>query len=65
MIKGSPAKAPETPKPISGITTPDKYTVVFKLKEVQGAFTDALVMPITAPVPKDYAAKYDNKTTSD
>ncbi len=65
VIKGSPAKPPKTPKPISGITTPDKYTVVFKLKEVQGAFTDALVMPITAPVPKDYAAKYDNKTTSD
>lgn len=65
VIAGSPAKPPKTPKPISGITTPSKYTIVFKLKEQSGAFVDALVMPITAPVPKDYAAKYDNKTATD
>jgi peptide/nickel transport system substrate-binding protein len=65
VIAGAPAAPPKTPKPISGITTPSKYTIVFKLKERLGAFVDALVMPITAPVPKDYAAKYDNKTTSD
>jgi peptide/nickel transport system substrate-binding protein len=65
VITGSPAKPPKTPKAISGIRTPSKYTVVFKLKERSGAFVDALVMPITAPVPKEYAAKYDNKTTSD
>lgn len=65
VIAGSPAKPPKTPKTISGIQTPRRYTIVFKLKERNGAFVDALVMPITAPVPKDYAAKYDNKTTSD
>ena len=65
VIAGSPAKPPKTPKPISGIKTPDKYTIVFKLKEPIGAFVDALVMPITAPVPKDYAAKYDSKTSTD
>ena len=65
VIAGSPAKPPKTPKPISGISTPSKYTIQFRLKEVSGAFVDALVMPITAPVPKDYAAKYDNKTTTD
>lgn len=65
VLAGAPAKPPKTPKPISGITTPDKYTIVFKLKEASGSFVDALVMPITAPVPKEYAAKYDNKTTSD
>ena len=65
VIAGSPATPPKTPKPISGIKTPDKYTIVFKLKEPSGAFVDALVMPITAPVPKEYAAKYDDKTTTE
>ena len=65
VIAGAPAKPPKTPKQISGITTPSRYTIQFRLKEAIGAFVDALVMPITAPVPKDYAAKYDNKTTSD
>jgi peptide/nickel transport system substrate-binding protein len=65
VIAGSPTTPPKTPKPISGIKTPDKYTIVFNLKEPNGAFVDALVMPITAPVPKEYAAKYDNKTSTD
>ena len=65
VLAGSPAKPPKTPKPISGITTPDKYTIVFKLKRPNGAFVDALVMPMTSPVPKEYAAKYDSKTSTD
>jgi peptide/nickel transport system substrate-binding protein len=64
-IVGSPAKPPKTPKPISGIQTPDKYTIVFKLKQPGTTVASALVMTNTAPVPKEYAAKYDNKTTSD
>ena len=31
-LVGAPAKPPKTPKPVSGIKTPNKYTLVFKLK---------------------------------
>ncbi|MFN8224546.1 MAG: ABC transporter substrate-binding protein [Gaiellales bacterium] len=65
VIAGTPSNLPKTPKPVSGIKTPDKYTLVFKLKHKTGVFVGALVMPLTAPVPKEYAAKFDNKTTSD
>jgi peptide/nickel transport system substrate-binding protein len=64
-IVGSPASPPKTPKPISGIRTPDKYTIVFRLKKPGTTVASALVMTNTAPVPKEYAAKYDSKTTSD
>jgi peptide/nickel transport system substrate-binding protein len=64
-IVGVPAGTPKTPKPISGIQTPDKYTLVLKLKRASTTVVGALVMTNTAPVPKEYAAKFDNKTTSD
>jgi peptide/nickel transport system substrate-binding protein len=64
-LVGYPAKPPKTPKPVSGIQTPDKYTIVFKLKQPGTTLAGALVMTNTAPVPKEYAAKYDSKTTSD
>ena len=64
-LVGYPAKPPKTPKPVSGIKTPNKYTIVFKLKQPGTTLASALVMTNTAPVPKEYAAKYDNKTTSD
>jgi peptide/nickel transport system substrate-binding protein len=64
-LVGYPAKPPKTPKPVAGITTPDKYTIVFRLKQPGTVLASALVMTNTAPVPKQYAAKYDNKTTSD
>jgi peptide/nickel transport system substrate-binding protein len=52
-------------KPISGIETPDDYTIVFKLKEAQAPLvSQALVMPITTPVPEEYAAKFDKTTPS-
>ena len=52
-------------KPISGIETPDDYTLVFKLKEPQAPLvSQALVMPITTPVPEEYAAKFDKSTPS-
>jgi peptide/nickel transport system substrate-binding protein len=65
-IVGTPAE-PNTGdiKPISGITTPDDFTIVFKLKEPTAPLvSQALVMPITAPVPEEYAAKYDKSTPS-
>ncbi len=52
--------------PISGITTPNKYTIVFKLTEPKGQLVaDALQLPDTAPVPQEYAAKYDAHKPSD
>jgi peptide/nickel transport system substrate-binding protein len=46
--------------PISGIETPDKTTVVFHLTSNFGpTFAQALTLPGSAPVPKDYAAKFD------
>jgi peptide/nickel transport system substrate-binding protein len=52
-------------KSISGITTPDDQTVVFKLSRPEAVVVSAaLVMPITIPVPEDYAKKYDAKNPS-
>jgi peptide/nickel transport system substrate-binding protein len=52
-------------KPISGIETPDDTTIVFKLKTPQAPLvSQALVMPITTPVPEEYASKWDKSTPS-
>jgi len=64
-LEGAPASAPATPQPISGIQTPDKYTIVFKLTEPSGIFQGALALPLTAPVPEEYAKKFDDKKLSD
>jgi len=64
-IVGAPKEPTKGVKPISGITTPDDQTIVFKLSQPVGvSFAAALVMPITAPVPKDYAQKFDAKSPS-
>jgi peptide/nickel transport system substrate-binding protein len=55
---------------IPGITTPDDNTVVFKLKPkaggkcTGGVLAGALVLPLSAPVPKEYAAKFDKQNPS-
>jgi peptide/nickel transport system substrate-binding protein len=60
-LVGAPKK-PGPYKPISGIETPDDQTIVFKLSKGTGrTLAGALVMPISAPVPKEYARKYDAK----
>jgi peptide/nickel transport system substrate-binding protein len=52
-------------KDISGIQTPDDHTVVFKLTRPRGAIVaGCLSMPASAPVPKDYAAKFDKQQPS-
>jgi peptide/nickel transport system substrate-binding protein len=63
-IVGTPEKPNSgDPKDISGIETPDDYTLVFKLKDASAAtISQALVMPITTPVPKEYASKFDTST---
>jgi peptide/nickel transport system substrate-binding protein len=64
-IVGIPAKPTPGVKPISGITTPDDQTIVFKLSKATGAFfAEALVLPASAPVPEEYAAKFDKQNPS-
>ncbi|MEJ7783262.1 MAG: ABC transporter substrate-binding protein [Solirubrobacteraceae bacterium] len=64
-IVGTPEEPTKGVKPISGITTPDEQTVVFKLKDPVGvSFAAALVMPITAPIPRDFAKEFDAKNPS-
>ena len=63
-LKGAPEK-PGPYKEIPGIETPDKYTIVFNLTKGTGApLVGALSMPISVPVPKEFAQKYDKKSPS-
>ncbi|WCB97007.1 Oligopeptide-binding protein OppA [Baekduia alba] len=65
VIDGAPSKPTTGVKPISGIETPDDQTIVFHLKDPTAvSFVAALVMPITVPVPKEYASKFDAKNPS-
>jgi peptide/nickel transport system substrate-binding protein len=59
-LKGS------TGGPIPGIKTPDKYTIALHLTEPKAAIAvAALVLPVSAPVPEEYAKKYDAKKPSE
>src|SRR5919197_3749076 len=50
---------------IKGITTPDDQTIEFHLtKGTGGVVAGALVLPLSAPVPEEYAAKFDKKNPS-
>jgi peptide/nickel transport system substrate-binding protein len=56
---------------IAGIETPDDYTIVFNLAPAEGedrctggVLAGALVMPLTAPVPKEYAEEFDAEKSS-
>ncbi len=64
-VVGAPTKPTKTAPNVSGIQTPDKLTLRFQLKKPSGVFVSALSLPITAPVPADYAKKFDAKTQSD
>ena len=65
VIEGVPSKLTDGPQDISGITTPDDQTIVFKLKSAQGvSVASSLVMPITMPVPQEYAKPFDAKSPS-
>ena len=64
-IAGTPAE-PNTGdyKPIDGITCAGNK-LTFKLKSASAPLvSQALVLPITTPVPKEYAQKFDQKTPS-
>jgi peptide/nickel transport system substrate-binding protein len=62
-IEGEPTDT--TGAPIKGIETPNKHEIVFHLTEPKGQIVaDALVLPLTAPVPKEYAEKFDKNKPS-
>jgi peptide/nickel transport system substrate-binding protein len=65
-IEGTPSAPTSKVKDISGIQTPDDNTLVLHLKQPVGilANANALGLPCTIPVPKSYAAKFDNKSQS-
>jgi peptide/nickel transport system substrate-binding protein len=66
VLKGAPKTLAKTPAQVSipGIETPDKTTLVFHLSEPSGAFVGALVMPLTMPVPEEYAKPFDAGASS-
>ena len=64
IVEGAPEPGRKKPTDIKGIETPDERTIVFRLSESSGAFVKALSLPITAPVPEDYAKRYDAETPS-
>jgi peptide/nickel transport system substrate-binding protein len=64
-LEGVPSTPTKGVKSISGVTTPDDQTIVLKLSRPEAvSVAAALVMPITMPVPEDYAAKFDAKNPS-
>jgi peptide/nickel transport system substrate-binding protein len=63
-IKGA-TKEPGEYKELEGIETPDDHTIVFNLTKGTGAaLAGALAMPISVPVPKEFAEKYDKENPS-
>ena len=64
-IEGAPEKPTKGVKDIPGIETPDDQTLVFKLSRAEApGVAAALVMPITMPVPEEYAKEFDAKSPS-
>ena len=65
-ITGAPDAPSKGVKDIPGITATDDTTIELKLDRPVGeSVAQALVMPITVPVPRDYAEKYDQKSPSE
>jgi peptide/nickel transport system substrate-binding protein len=59
-LVGVPAKPTDGVRPLRGIDTPDDQTIVFHLKTPSAnAFIGTLALPITAPVPEEYARPFD------
>jgi peptide/nickel transport system substrate-binding protein len=60
-VKKDPTVAPN----ISGIQTPDNQTIVFKFTQPSSAVAiQTLSLPVSAPVPEEYAKKFDAQTPS-
>ena len=66
-LEGAPAKPVpiDDLEPFAGIETPNDYTLVLKLdKPVAQRVAAALVLPITVPVPREYAQRFDRREPS-
>jgi peptide/nickel transport system substrate-binding protein len=61
VIKGWDAVANKKAKTISGITTPDKYTIVFHLTSKTGDFNRRMSMPATAPIAQEVGKCFEGK----
>jgi peptide/nickel transport system substrate-binding protein len=65
VLEGAPEPGrPSTPD-IAGIRAPDETTIEFRLSRPSGTFLRALTLPVTAPVPPEYAKPHDSRTPSD
>ncbi len=65
IVGADQAKKKADGSPISGITTPDDQTLVIKLTRPNPATViGAMSLPLSAPVPKEYAEKFDKKNPS-
>jgi peptide/nickel transport system substrate-binding protein len=63
LVGAAPGLKPGTD--IKGIRTPDERTIVFKLSRGSGGvLAGALALPLSAPVPEEYAAKFDKANPS-
>jgi peptide/nickel transport system substrate-binding protein len=60
-IVGWDAVANGTAKTVSGITTPDDQTIVFKLTKPVGDFNLRMSMPATAPIPQEVGSCFEGK----
>jgi peptide/nickel transport system substrate-binding protein len=47
-------------KSITGISAPDDQTLLLKFSKPQGAAYQALALPCTVPVPREYATQFDS-----
>jgi peptide/nickel transport system substrate-binding protein len=61
VIQGWDAVANGKAKTVSGITTPDNSTIVFKLTTKTGDFNLRMSMPATAPIPSEVGNCFEGK----
>jgi peptide/nickel transport system substrate-binding protein len=61
VIAGWDAYAAGKAKAISGISTPDASTIVFRLTQPSGDFLYQLTIPATGPVPREVAACFEGE----
>jgi peptide/nickel transport system substrate-binding protein len=63
LVGARPGAAPG--RTIAGVQTPDPHTVVFRLARGTGRLlAGALTMPLAAPVPREYALRFDRREPS-
>src|SRR3954470_18976136 len=59
-IEGVDAFKSGKAKEITGVQAPDDSTLVLKFSKASGAASQALALPCTVPVPREYAKKFDS-----